>query len=115
MTAAKHRLLWKLLLPIAIGAILGIVGVRYSMDQLGTTIALPSEPPLARVCVTRHGFCPVGLVRVGDPCSCPDTLYGNVPGRVELVRDASNQAKTRNWPERYLEDPLENLGPLVGP
>jgi hypothetical protein len=34
--------------------------------------ALAIASTAARVCVTRRSLCPIGLVRAGDPCSCPD-------------------------------------------
>jgi hypothetical protein len=57
----------------------------------------PSTP--ARVCVTRRGLCPVGPVRAGDPCRCPDPLHGSVPGHVEPVGGPPARAtRSRDWP-----------------
>ena len=35
-----------------------------------------ARPLAVRICVTRHGFCPVGTARTGDPCGCPHPLAG---------------------------------------
>ena len=68
----------------------------------------PSIP--ARACVTRRGLCPIGLVRAGDPCSCPDPLHGSVSGHVERVGGPSARAThTRDWPGEEAE------GPVLGP
>ena len=52
----------------------------------------------ARVCVTRRSLCPIGLVRAGDPCSCPDPLHGSVSGHVEPVAGPLAYPHSRNWP-----------------
>jgi hypothetical protein len=75
---------------------------------------------LPRVCVTRQGVCPVGPLRVGGPCGCPDPLRGSVPGHVEPVGGAPVRAGSRDWPSREAEedepdDPLAGLSPLHGP
>lgn len=114
MMAAKRRPLWPFLLA-AVAVMLLLAGVWRSLDQRGPAFTVPAELTPARVCVTQHGMCPVGPVRRGDPCTCPDTLYGNVPGHVESVRGTPDRADTRKWPARDVEDPLERLGPLVGP
>lgn len=44
--------------------------------------APPARMTTARVCVSPWGFCPVPMMRTGDPCSCPHPLHGAVPGRV---------------------------------
>ena len=67
----------------------------------------PSTP--ARACVTRRGLCPIGLVRAGDPCSCPDPLHGSVSGHVEPVGGPLVRGHSRDWPSEEAEDPL--LGP----
>ena len=64
----------------------------------------PSIP--ARVCVTRRGMCPIGLVRAGDPCSCPNSLRGSVSGHVESVGGPLARAHSRDWPSEEAEDPL---------
>ena len=61
---------------------------------------------LARACVTRRGLCPIGLVRAGDPCSCPDPLHGSVSGHVEPVGGPPTRTQPRDWPS---EDPLDTL------
>ena len=80
--------------------------------------ALPASLDLPRVCVTRHGMCPVGPVPNGGPCGCPHPLRGSMPGHVELLGGTSVGADPRDWPSRETEeaeDPLAGLGPLVGP
>ena len=67
----------------------------------------PSIP--ARACVTRRGLCPIGLVRAGDPCSCPDPLHGSVSGHVEPVGGPLVRGHSRDWPSEEAE------GPLFGP
>jgi hypothetical protein len=68
----------------------------------------PSAP--ARVCVTRRGLCPVGPVRAGDPCRCPDPLHGSAPGHVEPVGGPLARAtRSRDWPSEGAE------GFLFGP
>ena len=64
----------------------------------------PSIP--ARACVTRRGLCPIGLVRAGDPCSCPDPLHGSVSGHVEPFGGPFVRARSRDWPGEEAEDPL---------
>jgi hypothetical protein len=56
------------------------------------------QPIPERVCVTPAGFCPIGLVRAGDPCSCPDPLHGNVAGHVETVGGPLTRTESRDWP-----------------
>jgi hypothetical protein len=63
----------------------------------------PSTP--ARVCVTRRGLCPVGPVRAGDPCRCPDPLHGSALGHVEPVGGPLARAtRSRDWPSEGAED-----------
>ncbi len=81
---------------------------------------LAFSPALPRVCVTRHGLCPVGPVQTGRPCGCPHPLRGSVPGHVEPVGGAPVRAGSRDWPSREAgedepDDPLADLGPLHGP
>jgi hypothetical protein len=73
-----------------------------------TTAAVPLLAPStpARVCVTRHGLCPIGLVRAGDPCRCPDSLHGSVPGRVEMVGGPPAPTRLRDRPSEEAGDPL---------
>ena len=59
---------------------------------------IPGRSITERVCVTRAGFCPIGPVRAGDPCSCPDPLHGNVGGHVETVGGPLAHPKSRDWP-----------------
>ena len=112
MRATKRRPSWILPFLAAITAALAAARVWRGTDRPTATphVAAPPQAPPARVCVTRHGACSVGLIRAGDPCSCPYSLYGNVPGRVELVPKATGGGR----PGRD-EDPLESLGPLFGP
>jgi hypothetical protein len=73
-----------------------------------TAAAVPlftSSTP-ARVCMTRHGLCPIGLVRAGDPCRCPDPLHGSMPGHVEIVGGPLAPTHLRAWPSEEAEDPL---------
>ncbi len=115
MTATKRRPPWTLRFLIAVAAILAAAGAWRIANQPAAPVVAPPQLPPARVCVTRHGFCPVGPVKAGDPCRCPDTLQGSVPGHAELVRGATGRVNTRAWPGRQGGDSLENLGPLVGP
>ena len=71
------------------------------------SLRAPSIP--ARVCVTRRGLCPIGLVRAGDPCSCPDPLRGSISGHVEPVGGPLVRGHSRDWPSEEAE------GPLLGP
>ena len=78
-----------------------------------TTAAAPLPTPaiVARVCVCSRGMCAVGLVRAGDPCSCPDPLHGNMAGHVELVGGPLARAThLRDWPSE-----AEAYDPLFGP
>lgn len=59
-----------------------------------------------RVCVTRAGLCPIGAVRAGDPCTCPDPLQGNVVGHVEAVGGPPVVTNPRDWPGGDAEDLL---------
>jgi hypothetical protein len=116
--AAGHRPPWVVRSLIAAVAVAAAAVVWRGDGGPGTIApaAGPPVPPPTRVCVTGRGFCPVGPVRAGDPCSCPDLLAGNVPGRVELVGSgAGDSGATRGWPDRHAGDPLDGLGPLVGP
>lgn len=115
MTARGRWPPWILRFLLAIAAILAAAGAWRIANPPTVPVVAPPQPPPARVCVTRQGFCPVGMVRVGDPCRCPDTLRGSIPGRVELVRGAAGRIDPRYWPNRQGEDPLDSLGPLVGP
>ena len=71
-----------------------------------------TKPPAAtlldpgRVCVTRAGLCPIGAVRIGDPCTCPDPLQGNVVGHVEVVGGPPAITNPRDWPGGDAEDLL---------
>ena len=79
-----------------------------------TVPAAPLFTPLtaARVCVTRRSLCPIGLVRAGDPCSCPDPLHGSVSGHVEPVGGPLAYPHSRNWPS---EEEEESGRALFGP
>lgn len=114
MIAAKRLPPWPHLLA-AIAVLLLLAVVWRSWDRRRAAVTMPAELTPARVCVTQLGMCLVGLVRRGDPCSCPDTLYGNVPGQVESVRGTPGRVDTRKWPARDVEDSLKQLGQLVGP
>jgi hypothetical protein len=114
MTARGRRPPWTLHSLLAVAAILAAGAWRIANPPAPPVVA-PAPPPPARVCVTHQGFCPVEVVRAGDPCACPDTLRGSVPGRVELAPDAADEPDLRGWPDRETEDPLERLGPLLGP
>ena len=64
-----------------------------------------TPPTPARVCVTRRGLCPIGPVRAGDPCRCPDPLHGSAPGHVEPVGGPPARAtRSRDWPSEGAED-----------
>ena len=63
-----------------------------------TAASLVTASTAARVCVTRRSLCPIGLVRAGDPCSCPDPLHGSVSGHVEPVGGPLAYPYSRNWP-----------------
>ena len=73
-------------------------------------VPFAAAPPVAlsipaRVCVTRRGLCPVGPVRAGDPCRCPDPLRGSAPGHVEPVGGPPARAtRSRDWPSEGAED-----------
>src|SRR5215212_1876244 len=71
-----------------------------------TVPAAPFFTPLtaARVCVTRRGLCPTGLVRAGDPCRCPDPLHGSVSGHVEPAGGPFAYPHSRNWPSEEEEE-----------
>jgi hypothetical protein len=76
---------------------------RSAVTAVVAPLFTPSTP--ARVCVTRQGLCLVGLVRAGDPCSCPDPLHGSVSGHVEPVGGPLAYPHSRNWPsEEEAED-----------
>ena len=87
---------------------LGKRAVRHETAPPATTA--PAAPPVPsspeRVCVTPAGLCPIGLVRAGDPCTCPDPLHGNVAGHVEPVGGPPTRTRPRDWPS---EDPLDTL------
>jgi hypothetical protein len=78
---------------------------RPAVTAVAAPLFTPSTP--ARVCVTRHGLCPIGPVRAGDPCRCPDPLHGGVSGHVEPVGGPLAYPRSRDWPsEEEAEDPL---------
>ncbi len=80
-------------------------------------VVSPNPLPLARMCVTRSGMCPIGLVPIpaGDPCGCPDLLHGSVPGYVELLVGSSIRTGLHGWPKQEAKDPLTDLDLLGGP
>lgn len=117
-----------LLTLLALGTVAVLtLALSISSPHGGRSIVQPSTRPgaiepeagppmLARICVTRHGFCPVGAAPAGEPCGCPHPLRGSVPGHVQpLGGGASPGALGRDWPEDEAEDPLAPLGPLHGP
>lgn len=108
---------WLLISFLGLAAVLAALGVWCSLDQPTQPMTFVVAPalPTARACVTRYGFCPVGMVRAGDPCRCPDTLRGSVPGHVELISGAVGQGSGRHWPNRLGAEPRETLGPRFGP
>jgi hypothetical protein len=72
----------------------------------------------ARVCMTRHGMCPIGPVPAGAPCGCPHPLSGSVPGHAERLDGPSFRTGARDWESQETEeaeDPLADLDLLVGP
>jgi hypothetical protein len=72
----------------------------------------------ARVCMTRHGMCPIGPVPAGAPCGCPHPLGGSVPGHAERLDGPSFRTGARDWESQETEeaeDPLADLDLLVGP
>ena len=80
-------------------------GVLPAVPFAAAPAVAPSIP--ARVCVTRRGLCPVGPVRAGDPCRCPDPLHGSAPGHVEPVGGPLARAtRSRDWPSEGEEDLL---------
>ena len=87
---------------------LGNRALQHRVTAAPPPLFIPSTP--ARACVTRRGLCPIGLVRAGDPCSCPDPLHGSVSGHVARVGGPSARAThTRDWPGEEAE------GPVLGP
>jgi hypothetical protein len=115
MTTARHRPPRVLLFLVVLATVLAVVGTWRSVEQRPASAGVVAPPPPTRVCVTPKGFCPVGVVRTGDPCSCPDLLDGYVPGHVEFTEGPPVRPDARDWPMRNPADPLEGLGPLVGP
>ena len=111
MKALLHRRFW-IIPALIITAGLTTAGVLHNTARsiAAATVVVPQEMPPARVCVTRKSFCPIGLVRASDPCSCPDTLDGNVPGYVKLVDGQSTMTTSQAWPDRDGIDLLVNLG-----
>jgi hypothetical protein len=111
---------WMLLsavMAITAAAFLALPAVQSGNRALrhgGVLPAVPfaAAPPVAssipaRVCVTRRGLCPVGPVRAGDPCRCPDPLRGSAPGHVEPVGGPPARAtRSRDWPSEEAEDLL---------
>jgi hypothetical protein len=78
-------------------------GVLPAVPAAAAPPAAPSTP--ARVCVTRRGLCPIGPVRAGDPCRCPDPLHGSAPGHVEPAGGPPARAtRSRDWPSEEAED-----------
>src|SRR5215212_3430182 len=72
-------------------------------------VTAPAAPLLtpstsARACVTRRGLCPIGLVRAGDLCRCPDPLHGSVSGHVEPAGGPFAYPHSRNWPSEEEEE-----------
>ena len=72
------------------------VGESAVPDTARPAAATPLDPE--RVCVTRAGLCPIGAVRAGDPCTCPDPVRGNVAGHVETVAGPPAVTNPRDWP-----------------
>jgi hypothetical protein len=102
-------------MAITAAAFLALPAVRSGNGALrhgGVPPAVPAAaaPPVAlsipaRVCVTRRGLCPIGPVRAGDPCRCPDPLHGSAPGHVEPVGGPLARAtRSRAWPSEGAED-----------
>jgi hypothetical protein len=79
-------------------------GLLPAVTAAAAPFLTPSTP--ARGCVTRRGLCPIGLVRAGDPCSCPDPLNGSIPCHVEPVGGPLALGHSRDWPNEAAEDPL---------
>jgi hypothetical protein len=79
-------------------------GPRPAMTAAAALLLTPSTA--ARGCVTPRGMCAIGRVRAGDPCSCPDSLHGSMPGHVELVGGPLAHGHSRDWPSVAAEDPL---------
>ena len=76
-----------------------------------TAASLVTASTAARVCVTRRSLCPIGLVRAGDPCSCPDPLHGSISGHVEPVGGPLAYPGSRNWPSAEEESESAFFGP----
>ena len=112
MARAKRRPPWivRSLIALTVIMVAAVLWHSWTRPPAEALVATPPNVPPARICVTRHGACPIGLVRAGDPCTCWYSIHGNVRGRVELVRGAND----RNRPGQD-EDPLESLCPLYGP
>src|SRR5829696_3203636 len=88
------------------------------LPALGAPAAFPAPLTPARVCMTRHGMCPIGPVPAGAPCGCPHPLSGSVPGHAERLDGPSFRTGARDWESQGTEeagDPLADLDPLVGP
>ena len=83
---------------------LGNRALRHRVTAAPPPLFIPSTP--ARACVTRRGLCPIGLVRAGDPCSCPDPLHGSVSGHVEPVGGPLVRGHSRDWPSEEAEGPV---------
>jgi hypothetical protein len=88
---------------LAIVAIVLALPVLHLGERAARNATAPPAAPAGlldprRVCVTRAGLCPVGAVRAGDPCTCPDPIRGNVVGHVETVGGPPSDASPRDWP-----------------
>jgi hypothetical protein len=109
---------WLLLSAVMaiIAAFLALPAVRlgnrtFQHQGLLPAVTAPAAPLLtpstsARACVTRRGLCPIGLIRAGDLCRCPDPLHGSVSGHVEPVGGPLVRGDSRDWPGEEAEDPL---------
>ena len=84
------------------------VGVEREGAGLPIRPALfPADLPV-RMCVTRYGYCPIGPLRAGDPCGCPHTLRGSVPGKVRVL-DSAAATDGRPWAEGLEVEPGRRL------
>ncbi len=108
MARAKRRPPWivRSLIALTVVMVAAVLWHSWTRPPAEALVATPPSVPPARICVTDKGACPVGVMRLGDPCSCPYAWEGNVPGYVKLARDE---------PNRDGENTLESLGPLHGP
>lgn len=103
-TAWPRRML--LAAALAVAAIVLALPILHLGERAAGNATAPPAPAAARaglfdpgrVCVTPAGLCPIGAVRAGDPCGCPDPLRGNVVGHVETVRGPPSAASPHDWP-----------------